>query len=366
MTPDWCEAGRAAALGPDGHVNRADQADHAPPWSLLGLSGPPSKVAHFIAGLAMLFLSGIGTLYVARPVGLDPITIWPPAFWTLPAAVIAILLLPLLRAWLTVLVAGYALLVTLAISEEPRFLLRELWRDPEPAIVAARAEGTLLRVVTMNCAGGSEDAIRDALAQRPDVLLLQESPGQAAVACLAPEGWQSAGWLDPAIMVRGRLDAEHLPPHLAHFMYYGIAWPDALGGRTPVAVLSTRLKLPLLRADLWRPTTWREAAKLRELRATSMAQIATQVRVWGEMPIIVGGDFNTPAGDSLFARLRAQGLTDAFAVAGAGWPNTITSDFPVSRIDQVWVSEHLRPLAGRVVVTPNSDHRMVVVDLALR
>jgi len=322
--------------------------------------------ARVLAALLAGGLTAVGALYALRPPGLDPITIWPLAFWTLPAAVAAILLLPLLRWRLTALVVGYALLVTLVISEEPRFVLREVWSDWDAPVADARADGTLLRVVTMNCAGGRADAIRDALAQQPDILLLQESPGALFVSRTAPEGWQSAGWLDPAIMVHGRLDAGELPPHLAHFMYYGIAYPEALGGDTPVAVLSTRLKLPLLRFDLWRPKTWREAAELRELRATSMAQIATQVRAWGRRPIILGGDFNTPAGDSLLEPLRALGLTDAFAVAGQGWPNTITSDFPVARIDQIWVSEHFRPLAGRVVFTPNSDHRMLVMDLALR
>ncbi|MGD9496319.1 MAG: endonuclease/exonuclease/phosphatase family protein [Armatimonadota bacterium] len=326
-------------------------------------AAPPARVlAAFLAG----GMAAVAVCYAIRPPGLDPITIWPFAFWGLPVAVIALLLLPLLRWRLTLLLAGYALLVTLVVAEEPRFLLRELWRVPEPAIAAARAEGTLLRVVTMNCAGGREEAILDALAQDPDIILLQECPGEVTLQRIAPEGWETAGWLDPAIMVRGRLEAERLPPHLAHFVYYGIAYPEALGGRTPVAVLSTRLLLPLLRFDLWRPTTWREAAKLRGLRTISMKQIADQVRAWREVPIIVGGDFNTPAGDSLFAPLRALGLTDSFLVAGAGWPNTITSDFPVSRIDQLWVSEHLRPLSGRVVVTPHSDHRMVVMDLALR
>ncbi len=366
MTPDARRARRAALLEIGESDNGAHQANPTPRWSLLGLSGPPSKLAYLIAGLAMLFLSGIGTLYVARPPGLDPVTIWPFAFWTLPAAVIAIVLLPLLRPRLTVLVAGYALLVTLVVSEEPRLVLRDLWRNPEPAIAAARADGALLRVVTMNTGGGNVRAIEDALAQGPDIILLQESPGELFVGRLTPAGWDSAGWMDPAIMVRGRLQADELPPHLAHFVYYGIAYPDALGGRTPVAVLSTRLMLPLLRAELWRPGTWREAAKVRDLRATSMAQIAAQIRAWGEMPIIAGGDFNTPAGDSLFVPLRATGLTDAFGAAGTGWPNTITSDFPVARIDQVWVSDHFRPLAGRVIFTPHSDHRMVVVDLALR
>ena len=46
--------------------------------------------------------------------------------------------------------------------------------------------------------------------------------------------------------------------------------------------------------------------------------------------------------------------------------NTIINDFPVSRIDQVWVSGEFD---SKVVVahrTRNSDHRMVVCDLILK
>ncbi len=326
---------------------------------------PPPKLAYLIAGLSMIFLSVIGSIYYQRPPALAPITIWPFFFWTAPVAMLAVLLLRVLRRRLTVLVAGYAVLITLLIWEEPRFLLRGLWSSPEAAVAEARRAGVVLRVVTLNCAGGRQDAVRDALAQQPDIVLLQESPGEAATARLEPEGWASAGWMDPAIMVRGRLEAERLPRHLAHFMYYGVAYPDALGGRTPVAVLSTRLKLPLLRFDLWRPSTWREAGHIRELRAISVGQIVAQVRAWGpDMPVVAGGDLNTPGGDRLLDPLRGAGLIDAFAAAGVGWPNTITADFPVSRIDQLWVSDHFRPVSGRVLHTPHSDHRMVVVDLA--
>jgi len=184
---------------------------------------PRERLAAGVAGLMMLGLSAVGICYAIRQPGLDPITIWPFAFWGLGAAALGIILAPLLRLRLTVLVVGYGLLTTVVISEEPAFLWRSLvhraagrarGRNPAPALRVVTAPA--LRVVTVNCAGGREDAILDALAQDPDIVLLQEGPGEAALERIAPESWECAGWMDPAIMVRGTLIAERLEKHLAH------------------------------------------------------------------------------------------------------------------------------------------------------
>ncbi len=81
-------------------------------------------------------------------------------------------------------------------------------------------------------------------------------------------------------------------------------------------------------------------------------------------PLLVGGDFNAPAGDAIYRLLRPR-LRDAFAVAGRGWGNTALNDIPVSRIDQVWASDAFRPTAVTARRTAYSDHRMVVADLQL-
>jgi hypothetical protein len=43
---------------------------------------------------------------------------------------------------------------------------------------------------------------------------------------------------------------------------------------------------------------------------------------------------------------------------------TMTADFPVSRIDQCWVTPPIRPIRAEVR-RGDSDHRMLVVDLLL-
>lgn len=81
-------------------------------------------------------------------------------------------------------------------------------------------------------------------------------------------------------------------------------------------------------------------------------------------PLIVGGDFNTPPGDSLFRKLRPR-LRDSFPEGGIGLGNTIINDIPLSRIDQLWVSRHFRIHSVLVRRTEHSDHRLVICDVSL-
>lgn len=81
--------------------------------------------------------------------------------------------------------------------------------------------------------------------------------------------------------------------------------------------------------------------------------------------MVLAGDFNTPARSRSLAPIRAM-LDDVWLVSGRGWGATMTADFPVARIDQVWVEPaRLRPLAAWVHHATGSDHRMVVADVAI-
>jgi endonuclease/exonuclease/phosphatase (EEP) superfamily protein YafD len=86
--------------------------------------------------------------------------------------------------------------------------------------------------------------------------------------------------------------------------------------------------------------------------------------VRGSVPLIVGGDFNAPAGDAVFRLLRPR-LRDAFAEAGCGWGNTIINDFPFARIDQIWIGRHWQAIAVQAQPSAHSDHRIVIADLLL-
>jgi len=80
-------------------------------------------------------------------------------------------------------------------------------------------------------------------------------------------------------------------------------------------------------------------------------------------PVIVGGDFNAPAGDRLFRVLRPR-LRDSSPERPLGLSNTIVNEFPFARIDQVWIGPSFRAHAVLARKTEHSDHRLVVCDLA--
>jgi len=80
--------------------------------------------------------------------------------------------------------------------------------------------------------------------------------------------------------------------------------------------------------------------------------------------LIVGGDFNAPPRDDALALLQSR-LSDAFLTAGSGWGATGTNEYPLFRVDQVWVSNSLQPVSATAKKTQHSDHRMVVCDLVI-
>ena len=330
------------------------------------LRGKPfGRLADLVAGLMMLEISAVGFLYAANVPRLDPITVWPYWFWSALFIASALLLSALLRWRRTVLVVGFALLTGLLLNEEPWFVLRGLWHDSAQTVEAAGESGDLLQVVTLNTGGGNNEAIRDALALEPDIILLQESPGVGDLERVTPKGWEHAGWSDAAVLVRGNLHASEHTKYLAHEMYVVRAVPERLG--RPLTVISTHLVLPSLCTDVWRPKVWRDARRLSQSRGETIQHLLKQRDRYGDdLPVLIGGDFNTGAGNWLLEPLPANGLRDVFGAAGRGWPNTFSDEFPMERIDFIWADSHFRPLDARVVVTSHSDHRMVMAELLVQ
>jgi len=131
-------------------------------------------------------------------------------------------------------------------------------------------------------------------------------------------------------------------------------------------VICTRLVPAVFRLDLWSPDCWREQRENRQKRREQLRVIVRRLdSVPASVPLIVGGDFNAPQGDAVFHLLQTR-LHDAFREGGRGWGDTVTNDFPVLRIDQVWASEAFRAVNVVVRGTRHSDHRMVIGDLVLR
>ncbi len=310
-----------------------------------------------VASLVLCAL--VSACHLSRAWFLDPITIWP--FW-FATGIGLLLALPGLfgSRKMFALAVGAWLLATALIAEESRHLLRP---GPQPTGEVGRT----LRIVTINCAGGRDGAFADALALDPDIIAVQERPGTVEMQEMCgSDGWLVAPGIDTAIVARGSGTWPELHKHLAHYMQYAIVSPERLNPPVTLTVFSVHLHLPGLRMDPWNPKTWREARTLRRVREESVALLMQYVHTaLAQGPVIIAGDFNTPGRNSLLDPLR-EDFTDAFAAVGRGWPNTITAEHPMSRIDGIWVSGEMRPLHSRVVYTEHSDHRMVVTDVQLR
>jgi len=81
-------------------------------------------------------------------------------------------------------------------------------------------------------------------------------------------------------------------------------------------------------------------------------------------PAVLGGDFNSAPDSAIYARLRAAGFEDPFVAGGFDPAPTDPAIEPVARIDFVW-ARGLEAREARVLDSLASDHRMVVVELAL-
>jgi len=81
-------------------------------------------------------------------------------------------------------------------------------------------------------------------------------------------------------------------------------------------------------------------------------------------PAVFGGDFNSTPDSPTYARIRAAGFDDPFVVGGFDPAPTSPAIEPVERIDFVW-ARGLEVRGTQVLDSLASDHRMVVVELAL-
>jgi endonuclease/exonuclease/phosphatase (EEP) superfamily protein YafD len=81
------------------------------------------------------------------------------------------------------------------------------------------------------------------------------------------------------------------------------------------------------------------------------------------LPIILLGDFNTPADSVHFDLLRERQFTGAFESHGHGYSATWPVPLPVLHIDHVWANRHLEITRCRHLWSNRSDHRPVLVNV---
>jgi vancomycin resistance protein VanJ len=313
--------------------------------------------------LSLGWLVFVAACYAWRTPSNSLLTVYPAWVWAAFGLPLALLGWRRRARRRGVVVLGAWALLCLCLSEEARIPLGWVRPDPGPRWLAARAEGRALRVVTANCGGGIPEAAEEALSYEPDIVLLQESPGPAdldAIVSRHPD-YSAVHGLDVSILARG--EAERLPSQGSPLVVTGAA--VTVDGRA-MTVVNAHLHLPYLYGRFWSPSGWRLAREAFLHRSEQMGGVDALVAAADpSLPLVVGGDWNTPPGDLLFRPFRGR-LRDSFREAGRGLGSTIVNDLPLSRIDHIYIDRHLTAASVVARRTVHSDHRFVVADLIVR
>lgn len=299
--------------------------------------------------------------YAVRPPDWAAFTHYPASFWGLPGLVLCAFSHARRRMLRTAVVIVAWLAFVLALSEEPRALWTAFRPWPAPQWVAAREDGQGLRVVTLNCKARRAASAEEALAYEPDVALLQEAPTAEVldeVAARHPR-YEALSHGELAIVSRGSLTPIPVDPPLESFVLAA----DVVAAGHRLIVASIHFSEPFRGIDFWRVDTRQEARLVWEDHHRQVELLAQWVDgLDPATPVVVGGDMNTTAGDSLLLDMPAR-LNDTFRVAGIGWGNTVRNRKPFLRVDYIWADAHFRPVTVVARRTDHSDHRAVIADL---
>ena len=296
---------------------------------------------------SLAFLLVLSTVYSFRTDATYAITVWPAWF----GAIIGIVLVLLSKRSRLQFFFPWILFVFLYADEGKSFHRMLL---PEPAHD--------LRVVSLNCAGGSYAAAEEVKAQNPDIVFFQESCDKGQLQKLAKlffgdEGTYISG-PDASIVARGKLIRLETAKFINDFV--AAEWTDVNGRK--LNVVSLRLLPPTMRIDLFDKSAWNDFATNRSARRKEVLAISAELNRLNFRPDILGGDFNTPPDIDVLEPITI-GMKDTFAKVGVGYGATCVNPYPcLVRIDQIHCSKNVTPTRARVVATQNSDHRMLVSD----
>jgi len=308
------------------------------------------RIAMGLSGLLFAFLT---LCYAKQYDACAAITVYPSWVWFLCGCCLAMIILKTHSKRATLLTLGLWFLFLIVFADTPLSLVRGIQSTgPQPS----------LRVISLNCSGSKISLL--ALKQsKPDLILIQESPGTENLKSIAAELFGAEGdvvsGVDAAMIARGKIE------RIAATGHYLIG-KVTLSTGNEIAVVSLRLSPPPFRFDLWNPGCWRA---FRDHRIKQRAEIVAIRKILtglpADLPVIVGGDFNANPRDAIFSELP-NSLHDSFSSAGSGWGNTITNEVPFLRIDQIWINDLFQPLRVVSEAAVDTDHRAVIADLIFK
>jgi endonuclease/exonuclease/phosphatase (EEP) superfamily protein YafD len=299
------------------------------------------------------------------------LTVFPFWAWGLLGAGMAGFAWLLTRQRFALAVVGLWGVTVLIFADETRPVLRSWQAKPEPGMPAPAPDGSRVRrIITLNCKVGifHPSAPREVMAWQPDVVLFQETAQPAVLQKVAEELYggnpfdHALGNWECGIITRGKIISRGMGV-VPNTVSATIQFDDG----KMLDVTSVHLHGAETDVRLYKRETLLKHALNRLTHRAELQQVLTvRTMMNGPQAALIGGDFNAPAGDSIFRLLTAAGFKDGIGEAGSGWPNTYPNQAPVLRIDHLWGNERLVPVRGRTVKSAHSDHRMVICDFVLK
>ncbi|MCG3197607.1 MAG: hypothetical protein GHCLOJNM_02095 [bacterium] len=345
----------------------------------MNIVGRWRTVLSALVGSALVFLNVLYLFVGDGTVWGEYLTIWPPILWAYA------FLIPLLvvcfaagKRQSVILFSLWALF--LGSTEEWASLFRSQENSLHVRLDSARAKGSAetaeigIRLTSWNVSGtlSAQSRCLEFLAgYEPDICLFQETPDQDPTLEQGNfEGyWKGFHWLDAGDC--GILSRYPLKPLAT----------EPVGPWPPVQIVSVQpatgstfllanvhLAVPSLVLNPLSRDKREYLVRRHKERVGQFGRLAkliqAQMAETGNPSSIVAGDFNTPASQWSLDPLR-EFLSDVWLIRGVGWGRTITNQFPVSRIDQCWVTEDVTVASASVHRADISDHRVLLVDLLI-
>ncbi|YCM44840.1 endonuclease/exonuclease/phosphatase family protein [Verrucomicrobiaceae bacterium 227] len=307
-------------------------------------------------------------LYVRLPLKFAAFTVFPIWVWGVIGLILGSIAFLFYRARFSLILILVWIFTVLLFSDEARSLGRIGIETIETGPPPNYAGSSVLRVVTLNCAGHIDptEAVKD---YHPDIVFVQEMPHAYHLKRLTDKLFNGHGdyrysaTKRCAVIVRGKIvDEEIIPKYRGQLLTVNMP-----SGRR-IQLLNVHLQPAATNLRLYSRSCWREHSsnrRLRQIELTYALQSLKQKTEYPRIPAIIAGDFNAPANDAVY-KILEPAFTDAFNEVGSGWGNTYHRAMPLLRIDHIYSSDKLIPVRARAIKSSKSDHRMVVADYVFR
>lgn len=310
--------------------------------------------------LQLAYLVVLAALHLIQPDWSAAIIVIPIWCWTVPAlSILAIHIGFQRRRIQAVLLVGW-LIMNGIFFDSALSLYREYVLDSPNIVTNSKANQSSIRIISLNCKDRLSE-IENLKQYQPDVVLLQEAPGELDIMAARKTLFGDEGdyiWNhDCSIIVRGKI--------LETFK--GLRHTHALVSLDTVPfdfrVVSMRLDRPEVRFDLWNIECWTRQSFCRRKQRRQIRQVLESLDYTLEkVPTIIGGDFNSLHGNNLLNAVE-KNYSDAHLTSGYGWGKTFPNQFPILRLDRIVFDKHWQAEFMVTVPSGKSDHRILICDL---